>query len=80
MIWFSFSLSWDRLLQLCKSPVCDHLVINKLTFVFHASAPAIDHEFRHNLVEVAVLPGALVGAEWLNGLGRWCCNVEALCK
>ena len=30
--------------------------INKLTSVFHASRPVIDHEFRHNIVKVAVDP------------------------
>ena len=30
--------------------------INKLVSVFHASVPVIDHEFRHNIVKVAVDP------------------------
>ena len=33
---------------------CLHEAINKLTSVFHASALFIDHEFRHNIVKVAV--------------------------
>ena len=30
--------------------------INKLTSVFHASGPVIGHEFRHNIVKIAVDP------------------------
>ena len=30
--------------------------INKLTSVFHAYVPVVDHEFPHNIVKVAVDP------------------------
>ena len=37
---------------------CSYRKINKLTSVFYASVLVIDHEFRHNIVKVAVDPRA----------------------
>ena len=49
-----FGQNYPNLYIQVKNPNNDQ--INKLTSVFHADCPVIDHEFRHNIVKVAVDP------------------------
>jgi len=45
-----------------------NIQFNKLTSVFLCVCPVIDHEFRHNIVKVAVDPQTTLTMLWRNSL------------
>ena len=68
----------DFWLYLVKTENSNGTLFNKSTSVFSCVCPVIDHEFRHNIVKVAV-DEAIHVAEWIRRL-LWQCYDEVHCQ